>query len=247
MTIRETYDIFSNLWDKYRDEGVTPAEFSRHINTAQVLVLKDHWYSPMDPTRTSEDHNPKRAFENTIYDVMSWKKLLVPYPDLTGLGVLPTSSSDGQIGFGLLQFAFPLDTIRDEGGIIQTRRPEVFTIVNVARWSLSAFVSCQWMRHNEYRKYLFNSLYGPTDAAPWIVVYDTYMQFYPLDAREVEITLCRMPLHVWYDPNNAADEVNPELPDAVMYDVILRALTLAGINMKDDDLYKMSQEQEGRQ
>lgn len=249
MTARETYDIFISLIDDYEDESVTFAEFSRHINTAMVSVMKDHFYNPNDRSKRNEYHEPRKGFENTQYDIESWRNLVMQIPSESN-EVLQTDNR-GRLAHSNILGYFPEDVIRDEAGLItdpmERNKPEIFHFNSISRWDGSKYCSVKWKRHNEIEAIEKNPHQRPTDRFPVCVYFKNYIQFYPIGSRAIRLSVTRMPLHFWYDEEDFTATQDPELTDFLMYDVIYRAVTLAGKQIREDRFSQLIQQEEYKQ
>lgn len=249
MTAREAYDIMSHFWDKYRDEWIPPATASRLINTAQIAVVKDHIYNSADPTKKNEYQEPRRGYEQTFFDAIELSNITVEYPN--DVISAPTINAAGRFLYSALQLAFPVDVIRDEGGIIVQTFPTPIHIPDLRVWDVAAmkFQTAKWIRNNDFI-HINDPLYGASREHPKYRIRNGFFQVYPVSVyggQSVEISVIRTPIHMWYDPVNQADQIDPELPDTLMYDVLIRAAAYGGIFIKEPDVVKWLQNEEYRQ
>lgn len=88
----------------------------------------------------------------------------------------------------------------------------------------------------------------------FLLFFDTYLQFYPADVGRVEFTYLRKPIDpVWnftvvngrpvYDPTTSVDL---EAPDEAVDEIAMIALSLFGINIRDQELISFSEAQKAQ-
>jgi len=113
------------------------------------------------------------------------------------------------------------------------------------------------VRDNERSAFTDSAIYAPLLAAKKYVIsafFDTYLQFYPSDIGRVEFTYLRQPIDpVWnftvvngrpvYDPLTSVDL---EAPDEAVDEIAMIALSLFGINIRDNELISFSEAQKAQ-
>lgn len=220
-----------NIWDSIMDVtggfDAEEDEFYRHINTAMVLLLKERTYARRKKRSSAED--PPFGFENTQYDSEAFQPLICDFT----MDCKPLLFSDkkGRISFDEIRDAFPDDKIYDSEGLIETKKPEIFHINNLRRFGEKGLCPVKWRRHNEESLLTKDPFIKATDKYPSVVYYKDYLKVYPKGKAVFEASVMRMPRHV-------SKYQDPELPDAMMYEVIIKALALAGIQYRESDLFQ---------
>lgn len=113
------------------------------------------------------------------------------------------------------------------------------------------------VRDNERSAFTDSAIYAPLLAAKKYVIsafFDTYLQFYPSNVGRVEFTYLRQPIDpVWnftvvngrpvYDPLTSVDL---EAPDEAVDEIAMIALSLFGINIRDNELISFSEAQKAQ-
>ena len=113
------------------------------------------------------------------------------------------------------------------------------------------------VRDNERAAFTGSDIYAPLLESKKYVIsafFDTYLQFYPADVGRVEFTYLRKPIDpVWnftvvngrpvYDPTTSVDL---EAPDEAVDEIAMIALSLFGINIRDQELISFSEAQKAQ-
>ena len=113
------------------------------------------------------------------------------------------------------------------------------------------------VRDNERSAFTDSDIYAPLlDAKKYVIAafFDTYLQFYPSDVARVEFTYLRKPIDpVWsftvvngrpvYDPLTS---INLEAPEESADEIAMIALSLFGINIRDQELISYSEAQKAQ-
>lgn len=90
----------------------------------------------------------------------------------------------------------------------------------------------RFVRHNDILKWEENEFLEPTDSKPKHNYFSGGVQLYPETPRRANITLVRKPLEV-----SIGGGIDCELPDITHVDILYKALSLAGISIREDELY----------
>jgi hypothetical protein len=113
------------------------------------------------------------------------------------------------------------------------------------------------VRDNERAAFTGSDIYAPLLESKKYVIsafFDTYLQFYPANVGRVEFTYLRKPIDpVWnftvvngrpvYDPITSVDL---EAPDEAVDEIAMIALSLFGINIRDQELISFSEAQKAQ-
>lgn len=228
MKIEEVKSIFDHFVDKHRDAGIESFEFCRYINTAQVNLMKESFF----PKTGNQD--PPHGFDMTEYDVERWKPCILSFEDFDLQRNLYTNSN-GVLKVDDIKKYFPDDKIYDDTGLIDTKKPDILKIINASRYYNGQYFNCRWVRHNDVRV-LGNPFKREDEEHPVLVIDDDRYRILPKAARRILLSVVRLPIHVWYDESDESTNIDPELPDATMMDVIIKATEYAGINIRERDL-----------
>lgn len=232
MTIQECVDIFNHFIDEFGMEGVTDWEISRSLNTAQFELLREYDYSHRQKANAITP--PQRGAEQTQYDERAF--------DILTKTLTLTTNVSGELNIATdIESTFTDDTIYNSDGTTTTRKPKVWHIESVARKNSSdAYKKARWVRQNDYEEIASNPFKKGEDDYPIWRSVGGVLVIEPVAARDVRITVKRMPYHMNYDSATPANNVNPELIDTTMIEVIKRALQYHGINTSDDKLFQLS-------
>ncbi len=236
MKIQAAYNIFMRVYDKYRQEGIALFEFAEYVNLAQVVTMRKCTYD--NKLKRHVHQEPVKGLGDNQYNIEQLQSLVVSIP-VDPRGTL-TTDVYGRVEMADIEAYFPDDVIRGEMGVIETKKPEVFHVASAARYCTDdgKMRMAQWVRHNDWEAIQENPFRTPTEFYPGFRYFDDHLKFAPEGTRDVQLTVIRMPRHVWIDESGVND-VDPELNDKIMYDVIFEALSLAGITIREPDFYKM--------
>ena len=218
MTIKEAKDIFDQVTDVFADEGIDTHEFCRHMNTAMVAVLSNKSFNSFIKQDAAAE--PSYALEQQSFDSQHLQPLYKQ------LNITPVSGIP--ITFDAIRASFPDDVIRNFLGIIETKKPEIYQLLAI---ETQDGLPLYFARHNDVATLRRNSFSKPRPEHPHIQLVNNGYSIEP--AVPVRVKVYRMPRHVWL--GDGAD-VDPELGDKVMYDVIMRAVVLAGVQIREYDL-----------
>jgi hypothetical protein len=226
MTIEEVYDIFTAFADDIRDPAILDGMFARHINTAQMAVLKSH-FKP-------EANQSPQGYANTQYYDEDFKELIYP--------ISLNSDVDGKITYADIEATWDGEIVQGEDGVYEARQPPFFHLASALRGG----VVSKWDRHNDYGVTIANPYKVPTVLFPKHRYFKDYLQFYPDGITKINMVVVRQPLHVWFDQETPINNIDPELSDSLMFDVIFRALTYAGINIRETQLRDYMEREENK-
>jgi hypothetical protein len=236
MKILEAYDIFKHVRDEYQDPGIEDFEFARYFNMAQRMCLERDF----EPNKKAQ---PPSGFEKDQYQTERWQNLI----SQQGF----SSQFEGTFFDTDIEAGFPTTTINNEDGLIESRAVKYYHIASVARMnSSSQFRPVKWVPHNDWHEQITNECDPPDEDFP---IYRYFMsgggnktfEMYPTGIATVEVMVVRYPTHVWLDLVTPANDIDPELTEQACYQVIFKALQLAGTSVREEDFYQLvSAEQE---
>lgn len=229
MTGREAYDIYFNTVDVFRDEGTTEEEFSRFFNTAQYQLLDEDL-----SVLKGLDLREQRNIELTQQIYSQWTPCI--HEDLP-----LTASASGVAGYQSLNTNFPNTVIRDNDGVIETKKPQLRHIMSVAREDSGGVKRpCKWVRFNDKEVVEGNPFRKGTERWPWYYQGDTSIYVYPESAAQLSVSVLREPIHMWFESVGSGNNVDPELPDSTCHRVIKRAIHLTGVNIREPFLAQVN-------
>jgi hypothetical protein len=228
MTIDNAILKFTILWDNFTRAAKTDYEISCLLNQAQFYLLKER----VAPLRHSPANSNQPHFDSFHNLIESYK------------GRIITTDQDGCLAHEVLQNDFPQDKVYDDcGNLIDSKKPDVLHIQYIKRQGERGMRKTKWVSHNEYPMWCDNCFLEPTDEHPIWLSYENYIAMKPGGARNLELAVIRNPVHMWKVEGRI---VHPELNDHLMYQVIMKALELAGIESRDSQLFQMAQNEEAR-
>lgn len=235
MVAREVAEIFRTTYDRYgSEEGITDYEMSRVINEATLLTMKYHFQPQRFQHPKGINGQPMMGFENTKYESEDFQPLICDDIEVT-------SNSDGVITDSQLSTAFPADKVYlEDGSVISDNKTDIFHYLNVCRWSGSVYEECRYVRHHEKKRQADNAFLGPVDDCPTYSFIKEGVKMRPGGSRNAQVTFVRYPVHFWYLPEQGI-EVDPELPGSIMMDIIFRAVQLAGMGVRDNEVYQFAE------
>lgn len=233
MKILEAKDIWDQVVDKYADDGFEDFEFSRHLNTAMALVCSDRSYNRLLKS-AGPAGEPVYAFEQSDLS----DEVLAPLIERTAVATSSLLITRTQI-----RATFPDDTIRTgaAGAIVETRKPEIYKLMSV---QTAAGDPVYWTRHNDEATLRRNALTRPRATHPHMTIYDDGYRF--SHDGTYTFVVRRMPLHCWLSDDTPAQNIDPELPDELMYWALLRAMQLGGIQVREYDFFQAVAANENR-
>jgi len=233
MKILEAKDIWDQITDKYADDGFEDFEFSRHMNSGMVAVTSDRSYNRLLKSQGAASE-PAYAFEQSDLS----DELLHP---LIERGTY--TSVAGLITRTQIRSGYPDDTIRygTDDTIAETKKPDVYKVMS---FETSDGNPVYWARHNDAAPLKRNHLTKPRASHPHVTVTDEGYRLDPDGA--YMIVSRRMPLHCWLSDDTPGNNIDPELPDELMYDAIFRALQFGGIQVREFDFFQAVAQTENR-
>lgn len=222
MKILEAKDIWDQVVDKYADSGFEDFEFARHLNTAMALVARGNSYNHLIKAGGPAGE-PVFAFEQADLD----DELLAPLVERTTV-----SSASNLITRTQIRAAFPDDTIRTGalGTVTETKKPDILKVMAVEN---SAGNGVTYVRWNDWARLAKNRHTKPSATQPHLGIFDEGYRVNP--DGDYTFTVLRMPLHCWLSDDTPAQNIDPELPDSLMYDVIFKALALGGVQVREGE------------
>jgi len=225
MTAEELDSRFQIILDKVGSPYLTDTERSSLYNMAQLSVLDDYVYNRKNKLKKNKDAEPPYGYENTNLNVEAVSVLIVELS-----GVL-TSDANGKI-----QKA-DIDT---QINVASGKNTGLYHVANMARQSTDTnYYVSRFVRLNDLYPHLANSFKAPTESNPSYTEYDSYYVSYPLAAVSVNTTVLRYPEEILVDDTTPANNVDPEFSDKVTNEIILRALQLAGVSIREAEFYGM--------
>lgn len=215
MTIIQLHNRFSIIVDKVGAPDLIDSEFTDLINTAQLSVVKDIVEGEIKNKK--EEEMPPHAFEN----VSHLSERIAPL-----ISSITTLSTDAN---GRIQYT-------DINTLLST---SFYHIANIARVESGTYYPCRFVRHNDIYKHELNNFKKSTVTSPIVSKFADYLQILPNTASiSVNMTVVRFPKDINFDSVTPANNIDPELPDNTMLEVLYRGLTLAGISIRESQLYQ---------
>ena len=226
MDINEIFELVRFISNKSQTGTPTPANFNLAVNSAQLSFFMERYgnpaeYQPGQPIpRVSYEETKKISDDLRVFKVL--KDLTV---DANGQGLIPSD----YIHATSMRFNFITQGANKT--INQVERP----IVEVDDDKLG--------------DRLVSEIVPPTKKRPIATFYNNYIQFNPIDLKKVKFTYLRQPNDaVWafttvngrpvYDAANSTDL---EWPDDTHNEIIVRILSLIGINLRDQELFQFAE------
>lgn len=239
MRAREAISIFKTIYDEFRDEGVYDIEICRLINLATQDWMREAMHNILN--KRSMYQAPIGGFENTQWDSNDWSTLISEFEGRT--------TETGYLMDTVISEKFPSSRYYDSKGLVSNEKCKIAQILSVERWSGTRFRSVTWDRHNEVAKNRRNPFRKPNDEYPRYLRLRGRINIEPGGSRIIKGTVLRYPVNMWYQSEEVVDGViaqDPELPRMVMITIIYRALILAGVNMRENQLMQMMEMQEAK-
>jgi hypothetical protein len=140
MKIKEAIDIFKIIYDQYgSEEGLLDSEICRHLNTAIISVMTDHFKNK----NKSNQNQVVYGFESDQFSDSDFSQLMMH-------NQIFIPNQLGEIEETNIELFLPETTIRNGTEIIETRKCRVFHYASMERWLTEDFAQCKWKRHNEH-------------------------------------------------------------------------------------------------
>ena len=223
MTIIQLHDRFSVIVDKEGSPDLIDKEFTDLINIGQLAIVKDIVEGELKNKK--EEEMPPHAFEN----VSHLSERIAPL--ISSITTLSTDT-DGRIQYSAIN------------GLLST---SFYHIANIARLEAGTFHFCRFVRHNDRYKHELNAFKKPTVTNPIVMKFANFLQILPNTASvSVNMVTIRFPKDVNFDEVTPANNIDPELPDNTMLEVLFRGLQLAGISIREPQLYQTTTVEEGK-
>lgn len=232
MDINEIYELVRFISNKSQTGTPSPSEFNLAVNSAQFTLFMERYGNPAE--YVPGQPIPRMTYEGTkkISDDLRVFKVLTDLTiDTNGQGLIP----DNYIHATSMRFNYI--TQGSNKAISQVERP----IVEVDDDKLG--------------DRLISEIVAPTKKHVIATFYNTYIQYHPKDLVKVKFTYLRRPNDaVWaftttngrpvYDVDNSTDL---EWPDDTHNEIVIRTLSLVGINLRDGELtqYSVMRQQQG--
>jgi len=231
------------LFLEVRSEYLEEYEMLEHLNNAQIAIVKDHIYN--SNKKRSEYHQPPSAFEQTQHSSNSISSLIEDFVD----GELPLLFLDkkGRLPYSEIKQHFPTNKIFGPQGQIAERKCDILHISRFQWRQDGKYRTIRWVRHNDLSQAELNPHEKPTEKYPIYTTNKDYYQVLPAIDKVVRLTIIREPLFIWNDPANANNNQDPELPDQMLHDVMYRALTMAGIQIREGEFANFIEKEEMKQ
>lgn len=226
MNINEIFELVRFISNKSQTGTPTPANFNLAVNSAQLSLFMERYgnpaeYQPGQPI-------PRISYEETKKisdDLRPFKVLTDLTVDSNGQGLIPANYIHAT------SMRFNYITQGPNKKITKVERP----IVEVDDDKLG--------------DRLISEIVAPTKRHPIATFYNNYIQYHPIDLKTVKFTYLRLPADaVWafttvsgrpvYDAGNSTDL---EWPDDTHNEIIIRILSLVGINLRDQELFQFAE------
>lgn len=231
------------LFLEVRSEYLEQYEMLEHLNNAQTAVVKDYLYN--QSKKRSEYQQPPYGFEQTQHNSHAIRQLIVDFLDSeTPLLYL---DQKGRLQYDRIKEHLPTNNIYGPQGKIAERKCEVFHVTRFQWRHEGSYRTIKWLRHNDLSQAELNPHRKPTMKWPIYTTNKDYLQVLPVVDKVVRLTIVREPLFIWNDPADATVNQDPELPDHMMYDVLFRALTQAGIQIREGEFARFIEQEEMKQ
>ena len=232
MDINEIYELVRFISNKSQTGTPSPTEFNLAVNSAQFSLFMERYGNPAE--YTPGQPIPRMAYEETkkISDDLRVFKVLTDLTiDDNGQGIIP----DDYIHATSMRFNYI--TQGPDKSIDQVERP------------------IKEVDDDKLGDRLISEIVRPTKKYPIATFYNTYIQYNPKDLKKVKFTYLRRPNDaVWafsitngrplYDASASTDL---EWPDDTHNEIVIRTLSLVGINLRDNELtqYAVMRQQQG--
>jgi hypothetical protein len=232
MTIDESYKIVSYLVDKYQGTYISPEDFNMIMNMAQTQYLE----KIMEDTGNINSNNPD-----------------------TPRGEMKSNAISDKLS------KFHIEAVLSVTSSLASKPVNNYTITSIRTTANKAI---KRIFDDSIPAYVNNPIDSPTATDPLYIEVGDAIKFYPTGLASPSfapiVSYVREPAKmVWayYVDDNGnmihlpvginppsgktavptTGSVNPEWPDADMYNIILAAVGIIGINLKDADLMRSSQ------
>ena|ERR1017187_6220525 len=221
MNLGEINDILRYIANKTQGGNLPPARFQDIMNMASRMLLNDYL-----PSRYKE--NPKLAYEETQKisdDIYPFKRIPIDLPiDDNGRALYPAD-------YVMCSSMRKVTTYKNSATPHESIRKQV--PVNI-------------LDDNAIAGVLTSRIVQPALNRPYATMYSDYIQFWPYNLQTVRFTYIRMPVKIIYgiimtnnrpvyDPTTSTETDWPEICQNAL---ILKALSLMGINLREDQLQK---------
>lgn len=257
ISIDGVYKDVQMLANKSQRSGyIAPGRFNQLSEMANLILFNRRYgnvneYQPGRPV-------PRVAFSITQKvkdDLRPFIKLITLVLDENGRVDYPSD----YIHWDSCRYKFLEDSDCDDctPGIVKdgTSRSRRSGIAKTGKKKLYSGLDVNVMNieHNALASRLRSKIVNPTKERPIMALYDTYMQFYPMDLGFVEMTYLRRPMvPSWgytlvdgrpvYDPSTSIDF---EWPWEVRNELIMQILSLLGITIREQELISTTEGKNG--
>lgn len=217
VDIQEIYSRWIYIIDKYGDPSFTDVEFSTHFNNASLMVFLESFNSQR---QRQPGGQLLYAFEMSETDADKWHTLVKP--------LTLSTDAQGKIQVATIEAAFP------ERNLFHLSCKQVN-----GRYA-------RYVRQNDYGRIVQNQFLEPSAEFPTVRQFGDYFQFEPVGVKSVNLVCVLYPNKVNLDFNDPANNVNADLTWSAVMDVLLKMGQLAGIQIREQQLYQETGEQEGQ-
>jgi hypothetical protein len=217
IDIRDIYQRWIYIIDKYGDPSFTDLEFSTHFNNSSYLVFLESFNSQRQRQQLG---TLQYAFEMSETDADKWRTLVKP--------LTLNTNAQGIIQVSAIEAAFP--------------GRQLFHLsckqVN-GRYA-------RYVRQNDYGRMVQNQFVEPSEDFPIVRQFGDYFKFEPVGVKPVEMVCVLYPNEVLLDNDNPANNINADLTWSAVMDVLLKMGQIAGIQIREQQLYQETGEQESK-
>lgn len=235
MTIKQAIEIFDRVYDNFQgNEGLEIDEICVLMNTG-LLKLINSFFS----RNTIGSRKPGMDFEGNEINSEDFSALI--HEPLT-----LTPSATGRIQIDDIRAFLPQINVRIDGEpLLDIRQAYIHKILSVRRWwsEKAKYRKCTHILHNEYPVVADDALRMPIEKYPIYRNFSGYLQVDPQSSNQCEVVVLREPAYMWLNPSVAGHTQDPEVSDKLMIYVIFEALILAGVGVRDGQMYSMIQGQ----
>ncbi len=226
MNLGEINELLRYIANKTQGGNLPPNRFQDIMNMASRMLLNDYLPSRMK-------NNPRTAYEE-----------------------------DQKVTDDIYPFKEPMDLMIDANGralypanyVYKSSIRKILTTVNSAdpKKVKRREINVNVIDDDAVGGILSSRIVGPTISRPYATMYKDYIQFWPNNLQVVKFTYIKEPVKIIYattlvnnrpvyDPVNS---VQPEWPVICQNALIVKALSIMGINLREEQLIKNMAEQE---
>lgn len=217
MDIQGMHQLFNQILDKVGSPYFTDSEVDTFLNSSQLSILNDRIYNrKLKDKRLQvmvEHTNPMYAYENVSYSsegIVSLEKKLENL--VTG--------ADGEVTYADMESA--------------AGDRDIYHISSIDRKNeAGAWRYIKYRRKNDNSRLNDNSLKRSTDKFPTLQYYDDRIEIEPVaQGTEIRASVIIYPIEM-----DLAGGVDCELSEKTHNEIVFKALELAGVSARDQELY----------